>query len=70
MADASPSAFRDGQPWQPEPDPGAPGAPELPAVTMAISLLHAIAEDPLMRPSYRTAARGYLADIEARDRRR
>lgn len=53
-------AFAEGRPWQPEPAPehvesGAPGAIEL-----AVTLLHQIAEDPFLRPSYRVRARVYF----------
>ncbi|HVC62375.1 MAG TPA: hypothetical protein VND19_18685 [Acetobacteraceae bacterium] len=62
------SAFAAAHRWQPEPAPEAPPDP-VPATTdVALRLLHQIAEDPMLRPSYRVAARRHLrrlAEAEA-----
>lgn len=58
------SAFADARQWQVEPTPEA--VPDMPAdtVTVALELLRRIAEDPILRPSYRIAARRHLRRLK------
>ncbi len=58
------TAFRDAHNWRPEPAAEAEDDAPPNAVETALTLLRAIAEDPLVRGSHRIAARRYLRRLE------
>lgn len=60
-------AFAEGPRWHPDPAPDAPAEPEITPVEMALFLLREIAEDSLLRPSQRKAARRYLRRLAVAD---
>jgi len=62
------TAFRDAHDWRPEPAPEALDDIPPDATAFARWLLRAIAEDALLRPSHRVAARRYLRRLEGQVR--
>jgi hypothetical protein len=54
------TSFAAAHSWRPEPAPEVEGEPDADPVTVAVHLLRAIAEDALVRPSHRVAARRCL----------
>ncbi len=58
------TAFAEAHQWRPEPAPEA-AEPDVDPVTVALRLLRTIAEDALLRPSHRVAARRWLRQLQA-----
>ncbi len=54
------AAFAEAHRWQPEPATESVADVTPAAIELALHLLHEIAEDALLRPSQRVAARRYL----------
>jgi hypothetical protein len=59
------TAFAEARSWRPEPAPEARDDAEPTAVELALHLLREIAEDPVLRSSYRVAARRWLRRLQA-----
>jgi hypothetical protein len=59
------AAFIEAHSWRPEPAQEPAAEPDVDPVTVALHLLREIAEDALLRPSHRVAARRWLRRLQA-----